>query len=148
MRQGIQRKGGGGGGIRLSEIQQDLSLVCLASPAVDCEVETGFASDVLSDVLARAPKGCVLVTMQTNINVVAVASYAGIAGVIVTSGHRPAAEILARAAEEGIGVYCTPADTFDVVGRLALMGLKGRQDAKPHQRGAVAPGGEDEKLHG
>jgi hypothetical protein len=112
---------------KLSALQDALSLVCLAPPKEDVAVEAGFASDILSEVLARAPEKCVLVTSQTNINVVAVASYAGIAGVIVTSGHRPAPEVVERAREEGIGVYSTCAETFDVVGMLARMGLTGRQ---------------------
>jgi hypothetical protein len=114
---------------KLSAIQDALSLVCLAPPKEDFAVEAGFASDILSEVLARAPEKCILVTSQTNINVVAVASYAEIAGVIVTSGHRPAPEVIERACEEGVGVYATSAETFDVVGMLSRLGLTGRQRA-------------------
>jgi hypothetical protein len=146
VRRQTQEGGGGNGGVTLSAIRRGLGLECVAQPAEDCAVETGFASDVLSAVLARAPRGCLLVTMQTNINVVAVASYAGVAGVNVTSGNQPGAEVLARAAEEGIGMYCTAADTFEVVSALARMGVKGRA---PGERGSEgAPGGGDEKFHG
>jgi hypothetical protein len=112
--------------IKLSTIEKALSLVCLAPPKEDCRVERGFASDILSEVLARAPQGCVLITSQSNLNVIAVASYAEIAGVIVTSGCNPGAEVLSRAAEEGIGLYATPVETFEVVGKLSRLGVKGR----------------------
>lgn len=112
--------------IKLSAIEKELSLDCLARPKMDREVRAGFASDVLSDVLARAPHGCVLVTALSNLNVIAVATYTDIAGIIVTSGYRPAEEVLTKAREEGIGLYATAAQTFEVVGRLCRLGLKGR----------------------
>jgi hypothetical protein len=115
------------GAVRLSAIQEALALECLAPPKDDFEVETGFASDLLSEVLARAPQRCVLVTTQTNMNLVAVASCADIAGVIIASGYRPGIEVLVRAREEGVGVYATPFETFDVVCGLSRLGLRGRQ---------------------
>jgi|WetSurMetagenome_2_1015567.scaffolds.fasta_scaffold14276_3 hypothetical protein len=113
--------------IKLSTIEKALSLVRLAPPKEDYPVERGFASDILSEVLARAPQGCVLITSQNNLNVIAVASYADIAGVIVTSGFTPGAEVLSRAAEEGIGLYATPIETFEVIGKLSRLGVKGRE---------------------
>jgi hypothetical protein len=114
-----------GNAIRLSRIAEELTLTCVAPPEDDLEVGTGFASDVLSEVLARAPQGCLLVTAQNNLNVIAVAAYTHLAGVIVTSGYQPGEEVLAKAREEGIGLYTTPAQTFDVVGRLARLGVQG-----------------------
>ncbi len=110
---------------RLSAIREALSLECLAPPRLDVAVETGFASDVLSEVLIRAPRGCVLVTAQSSMNVVAVAVQTGISGVIVTGGHRPTEDVVARAGEEGIAVYTTTAETFEVAGRLSRLGLHG-----------------------
>lgn len=122
-----------GGSVRLSAIEQALSLICLAPPAKDLEVDTGFASDVLSEVLARAPQGCILVTAQSSVNVIAVASQAEIAGVIVTSCHEPGMEVVMRAREGRIALYATPLETFDVIGRLSQLGLKGR--IQPRRRG-------------
>ena len=113
--------------VTLGRIEKELALSCLAPPAADCEIRSGFASDVLSDVLARAPQGCVLVTALSNMNVIAVASYIGVAGVIMTSGYLPAEEVMTRASAEGIGLYATGATTFEVTGALSRLGVQGRQ---------------------
>jgi hypothetical protein len=122
----------------LSRIERELSLICLAPPAQDVEIDSGFASDILSEVLARASQGSLLVTSQSGLNVIAVASFAGIPGVIVTSGHEPAAEVVGKAREEGVGLYATSADTFDVVGTLARLGVAGRRPERGASRAGEA----------
>ena len=91
--------------------------------ADDTEVTAGYASDLLSDVLANAPEGGVLVTLQVHLNVVAVASHAELAGVIFSSGRVPDAEVIAKAVAEDLRLYGTDADTFEVVGRLFALGV-------------------------
>ena len=83
----------------------------------------GYASDLLSDVLAHAPEGGVLVTLQVHLNVIAVASHAELAAVIFAGGRRPEDDVLAKAVAEGISLFVSPADTFDVVGRLYALGV-------------------------
>jgi len=117
--------------MRLQELAQTLDLKELtpATSAADGEGEAditrGYASDLLSDVLAHAPLGGVLVTLQVHLNVIAVASHAGLRAVIFSCGRIPDDDILERAAEEGLSLYATPADTFDVVGRLYELGIRG-----------------------
>ena len=111
----------------LGRIAKALSLACLAEPNQDCEIDSGFVSDVLSEVLARAAHGSLLITAQSGLNVVAVASFTGIPAVIVTSGHQPEDAVVSKAREEGIGLYTTSAETFDVVADLARLGVAGRQ---------------------
>jgi hypothetical protein len=113
--------------VRISRIEQELALTCLVHPRQDFAVSIGVASDVLSQVLARAQRGSVLVTTQHSPNLIAVAAHIGIAAVIITSGYRPGAEVLARAQSEGIGVYATLSESFDVVGNLSRLGIKGRR---------------------
>jgi predicted nucleic acid-binding protein len=116
-----------GSGTKLSAVEQALALICLVAPREDAGIAIGLASDVLSEVLARAVKGCLLVTALSNLNAVAVAAYTGIAAIIITSGYRPSDEVVARARAEGIGLYATPAETFDVVGKLSRLGIQGRR---------------------
>lgn len=91
----------------------------------DAEISRGYASDLLSDVLAHAPEGGLLVTLQVHLNVIAVASHAELAAVVFAGGRRPDDDVLAKAAAEGLMLYSSPADTFDVVGRLYALGLIG-----------------------
>ena len=89
------------------------------------EITGGYASDLLSCVMAGAKPGSVWVTLQAHPNVVAVAGLLDLAGVIITEGMRPDVESLARAKEKGIPTLLTHESTFTVVGRLAQLGVRG-----------------------
>jgi hypothetical protein len=93
----------------------------------DAEITRGYASDLLSDVLAHAPEGGVLVTLQVHLNVIAVASHAELAAVIFAGGRRPDDDVLAKALAEGISLYGSASDTFDISGRLYELGVKGNR---------------------
>jgi hypothetical protein len=112
--------------MKLSKISEQLGLSALWVPAADREVSHGYASDMLSDVLARAPKGALLATLQTHLSVVAVAAQTGLAGVIFTNNKRPEDRVIERAEIEDIPLYVTASDTFDVAGRLFVLGVRGR----------------------
>jgi hypothetical protein len=96
-----------------------------ATAADGGDITHGYASDLLSDVLANAPAGGVLITLQVHLNVIAVASHAGLKAVIFSCGRRPEDDVVERAAEEGLALYGTKADTFELVGRLYELGLRG-----------------------
>lgn len=121
--------------MRLLELAQILDLEELTPPEATGQaggaseadlINEGYASDLLSDVLANAPTGGILVTLQIHLNVVAVASHAGLRAVIFSSGRRPDQEVIDKAAEEGIALFASTADTFELVGRLYGLGVKGR----------------------
>ncbi len=105
---------------RLSTIKRELSLVCLASPKQDYPAETGSVGDVPSEVLACGGAGSLLVTSQSSINVIAVATFAGIPALIVTSGRL-------KAREEEIGLYTSVDPTFDIAVKLASLGVAGHK---------------------
>jgi hypothetical protein len=91
------------------------------------EVAAGHASDLLSDVLANAPSGGALLTIQVHMNVIAVAVHAGLAAVIFTTGMRPDEAVRAKAVEEKIPLLSTKETTFETAGRLYALGLRGRR---------------------
>lgn len=91
------------------------------------EVSLGHASDLLSDVLANAPQGGILVTIQVHMNVIAVAAHAGLAGVIFTTGRTPEEVVREKAVEEKIPLFVSEETTFDVVGKLYALGLRERK---------------------
>ncbi len=91
------------------------------------EVTRGHASDLLSDVLANAPSGGVLLTTQVHMNVIAVALHAGLVAVVFTQGRRPEAPTRRKALEEGLPLLAAKDSTFDLAGRLFALGLRGRE---------------------
>jgi len=114
--------------MKLQDIARELGLIELTpelSGGKEAEIGRGYASDLLSDVLAHAPQGGVLITLQVHLNVIAVASHAELTAVVFAGGRRPDDEMRAKAVAEGISLFMSPADTFDVVGRMYALGVKG-----------------------
>ncbi|MCD6291646.1 MAG: serine kinase [Anaerolineae bacterium] len=84
----------------------------------------GYASDLLSCVIAGAPRQGVWVTLQAHMNIVAVAALLDLSAVIITEGARPEPRVISKANEEGITLLASEQPTFQVVGRLWELGLK------------------------
>ena len=89
------------------------------------EVTGGYASDLLSDVIAHSRKGSIWVTIQTHPNIVAVATMKELAGIILAGGREPDSDTLKRAEEEEIPILVSPLFTFELVGKLYQMGISG-----------------------
>jgi hypothetical protein len=119
--------------ISVKEILERLSLEAASSiRSLDRPVAGGYASDLLSCVMKGAKRDYLWVTLQSHVNVVAVASLIGLAGVIITEGNRPDQETLSRAEEEGVALLLTPRTTYSIVGGLNALGIKGNSEgSKP-----------------
>ena len=103
------------------------------------EIGRAHASDLLSEVLANAPSGGLLLTIQVHMNVIAVALHAGLAGVVFTGGMRPDEAVRTRAVQEGLPLLCTAETSFDTAGRLYQLGVWGRLGASPEKGGGPTP---------
>jgi hypothetical protein len=118
----------GDNNMNLSTIAQSLNLTYL-TPEISLdsfpEVTGGYASDLLSDVLAHAPRGGVLVTVQVHLNVIAVALHAELAAVVFASGRFPEEDVKTKAMEERIALFSSEESAFEVVGKLYALGLRG-----------------------
>jgi len=114
--------------MNLTKIVQAVGLEPLTPeiPADAVTVSAGYASDLLSDVLAHAPRRGLLVTIQAHLNVIAVAVHAELEAVIFAGGRRPDEAVRLKAIEEGIALFVSPEPAFEVVGRLYALGLRGR----------------------
>jgi hypothetical protein len=91
------------------------------------DVTGGHASDLLSDVLANAPSGGILLTIQVHMNVIAVSLHAGLAAVVFTQGMRPEEMVRLKAVQEGLPLMATRESSFDLAGRLYELGLRGKR---------------------
>jgi len=112
--------------VTLAEIVRRLELEVKASEgSLAKEVRGGYASDLLSDVLANAQEGDLWVTLQTHQNTVAVASMKGLAGIVLVNGRNPEADTLAKAEEERIPLLVSALPAFELIGRLCGLGLSG-----------------------
>ncbi|MBD3306735.1 serine kinase [candidate division KSB3 bacterium] len=102
-----------------------LSLTVLCSEdQLDQEISGGYASDMLSCVMAGAHKGNVWVTLLTHLNVVAVAVLVEIPAVIITEHSPVEPTVLKKAETEGLVLLQTPEPTYAVVGKLYELGVR------------------------
>jgi predicted transcriptional regulator len=110
----------------LCELERMLELTVLSGHnRLNTVVDGVFVSDILSDVMAKAAKGALWVTNQTNINVVAITFFKGLAGVILPNQLQLDRDALVKAKEKEIPVFSSALSAFSVAGELYKMGLKG-----------------------
>lgn len=87
------------------------------------DVTCGYACDLLSWVMARGQKGMAWVTVQTHLNVIAVASLHEMACVLLPDGLEMEGAVLEKAREEGIAVLSSPLSAYRLCGLLYQNGL-------------------------
>ena len=87
----------------------------------DKEVTGGYASDLLSDVIANAKKDSVWITLQIHKNIVGVAALKELAGIIIVNGRKPEKETIEKAEEEDIPIMVTKLPAFEIIGKLYRM---------------------------
>jgi hypothetical protein len=102
----------------ISDLGGRLGLDCLQESYEDRPLSSGYCSDLLSDVMANAAAGCVLVTIQAHKNSVAVAVLVGAAALVLCNGRLPPPDMLEAARTEGLAIFATTLSQFEVSGRL------------------------------
>ena len=100
----------------------DATTVCAGAEA-DTPLTCGYACDLLSWVLAHGRKGMVWTTVQTHVNVVAVAVLMEMACVILAEDNHIEAASLAKAEEEGLTVMETAMTAYEICGRMFAAGI-------------------------
>lgn len=90
---------------------------------LDLEVTSGGGADLMSDVLAFAQEGMLLMTGLTNPQVVRTAEMAGTAAIVFVRGKIPPPETIALAEQKGIPLLASKYTMFETCGRLYVAGL-------------------------
>jgi hypothetical protein len=101
----------------VNDVAEKLGLKILSAGAAQ-EVTGGYVSDLLSDVIANAEEGCLWITVQRHLNIVAVAQLKKLAGIVLSRGGEPDAAVLSRAAQEGLFILSGAEDSFTIAGKL------------------------------
>jgi len=99
--------------------------VIVGDENLDLEVKTAFGADLMSDVLAYAKAGSMLLTGLTNTQVVRTANVLDIAAIILVRGKKPSSETIALAKELKIPILTTKYILFETAGRLYMKGIVG-----------------------
>ena len=115
--------------MKLNQIVEKFSLkvVCNANK-LDVEVNNGYVSDLLSDVLANSEENDLWITLQIHPNIVAIASMKGLSGIVIINGREPEEETVNKAEEKSIPIIVSQMTAFELSGRLYALGLSGTKD--------------------
>lgn len=112
--------------MKTADLVKTLGLKVIAGETgMNREITGGYVSDLLSDVIGSAREGNIWITLQTHLNIVAVASLKDLAGIILVKDLKADNDTIERSNIEGIPVLSTGDDSFTVAGRLfELLGRK------------------------
>ena len=112
--------------MKLAKIKDVLQCeVLTAEDGLSTEVETVVASDGMSEILAFAHPGALMITGLTNVQSVRTADIANVRAIVYIRGKRPDDKTISLARESNIPVLATKLGMFDVCGILRELGLKG-----------------------
>jgi predicted transcriptional regulator len=101
------------------ELAQTLNLEILTGEAgLSQEVEHGYVSDLLSDVIGNALENSVWITVQRHVNVLGVAKLKNIVAIITPRSLKIDEELIERARAEEIALLRSERPAFEVVGMV------------------------------
>jgi len=112
--------------MRLKEIVEKLGLtVIVGQDKLENEVTGGYASDLLSDVIANSKEGNLWITLQTHQNIIAVATLKELSGIVIVNNREPDEETVKKAEQEKIPLLTSKLTTFELAGKLYELGVRG-----------------------
>ena len=112
--------------MKLREIVEKLDFkVVNESDNMDVDIRRGYASDMLSDVIANVGADDVWITIQAHQNIVAVAVLKGVAAIIIANKRNINQETIAKAKSENVALMLSDLPVFEIAGRLYDMGIRG-----------------------
>lgn len=109
----------------LKEVIEKLNLEIINKGNLELEVSKGIVSDLLSYVMGYAKEGDLWITIQTHMNVIAVASLCKVSAVIISSNLEIGEDVINKAIEENLTILRSPYSSYELVGKLYSLGIRG-----------------------
>jgi hypothetical protein len=109
--------------MKLQEVATKLAIKNLTQ-VFEREVTGVYISDMVSDVIANARAGNLLVTVQVHANVLAAANLVDICGIVVAQGKSPSADSLQLAERHGITIFATDLNRWQLATKLYEAGVR------------------------
>lgn len=105
--------------MKVSELVEKLGLTVYSGQnGLDREINGGYVSDLLSDVMGNATEGMVWITLQVHQNVMAISSLKDLAAVILVNNLEPQDNTIRHSNDENIPLLGTNFPAFDIAGKM------------------------------
>ncbi len=101
----------------------ELKLYSGEDGAEEKEIQGCFIGDLLSLAMSRVQEGDAWITIQTNVNIVAVASLTDCACIIVADGFLPEESAIAKAKEQDVIILGSTLSVYEIVKKLVESGI-------------------------
>lgn len=109
--------------MKVQELAERLELKA-ATKVFDRDVTGVYISDMVSDVIANAKAGDLLVTAQSHANVVAAANLVDTCAIVVTQGKGLTDDVVKMAEKAEIAVFTTALNRWQMASRLYEAGIR------------------------
>jgi len=107
----------------IKEIADKLALKSLTK-VFEKKVTGVYISDMVSDVIANAKAGNILVTVQVHNNVIAAANLVDLAGIVITRGRKPGDDMVTLAERAEIPLFITDMSNWQIATMLYESGIR------------------------
>lgn len=87
------------------------------------EIVGCYIGDLLSLAMSRIEKGNIWITIQTNINIAAVATLTEAGGILLCDGFIPDKNTAERANNEGIPILTSSLSAYELAGKIMECGI-------------------------
>jgi hypothetical protein len=104
--------------MKTSELTSFLGANCMQDEYDDREISGAYTSDLLSDAMANAEEGGILVTIQAHKNTVAVGTLKDLAAIVICNNRPIPDDMIEAARAERLPLFLTPESQFVVSGKL------------------------------
>ncbi|NPV39483.1 hypothetical protein BREVNS_1408 [Brevinematales bacterium NS] len=102
----------------VTEIAKALGFEVVNTSYADGEVTTGYTSDLLSDVMANAEEGSLLITIQAHKNTIAVATMVGASAILICNARQIPEDMIQAADSESLPLLRTPLNQYQASYRV------------------------------
>ncbi|HOT92317.1 MAG TPA: serine kinase [Anaerolineae bacterium] len=109
--------------MQIKEIVERLGLTVLVGEDLTGEVTGGYVADLLSCVIAGAKPHDLWVTLQTHMNIVAVAALKEVTAIVVAESAVVPDTTLEKAAQQGVVILSSSLPIYETVKQLVGLGL-------------------------
>lgn len=105
--------------MKLDKVQDILKLKLVTKTTnIDREIRGGYASDLLSWVMAHAKENDIWITIQSHQNIVAVASLLNLTAIIIAEDANIDDKTIKKAERENIPIYSSDKPIYEICGIL------------------------------
>jgi len=103
------------------ELSEKLNPKPVALNDENTEVSGCYIGDMLSVVMSKANEGDLWLTVQTNVNIIAVAVLTGVSCIVTVEGMEPDEETIKKATAQGVNLFSSALSAYELAAKVSVL---------------------------